>query len=151
MIVRNRAENNLILQIFRQVLEREFLFQIIIQIFEMTYGEHTYLKVLANLVSFPCTKFREKRQRFNHSRYLQYANWLEYKRQKILPIVSVVIYLNQIQVIKEVVIILFVRDSIIEKKIKKREINSMLMFEAIIVFITSRVISTFVPWTFRVW
>ena len=61
MIVRNRAENNLILQIFRQVLEREFLFQIIIQIFEMTYGEHTYLKVLANLVSFPCTKFGEKR------------------------------------------------------------------------------------------
>ena len=35
-----------------------------------------------NLVSFPYTKFGEKRQHFNRAWYLQYVNWFEYSEPK---------------------------------------------------------------------
>ena len=35
-----------------------------------------------NLTNFPYTKFGESQRRFNRTLYLQYANWLEYSKEK---------------------------------------------------------------------
>ena len=107
----------------------------------MMHREHTYLRILVSriMLVFP-TQNLEKND--DVSIPLGILNMLigwNTVRQKMLPIVFIAIYLNQIQVIKEMVIILLVTGPLIRKK---KERNLILMLEATIVFVTKLGVSS---------